>query len=438
MDRKFRVVWITQVSNQEIRDHLSFDNGLIERLVRSVLRKPKAQMKDDYQWITNGLNEYKSIPDIELHLISPHIGISGVQEFQIDGIYYHFFRSEDDLSLFAKHFKKMDPDPEFRKNRQTIKKFIDKINPDIIQVIGAENPKYALSALDVDTNDRTLIVSLQTLMSAPGFKENYPLSESVYEYRTECEKKVIRHTKYIGTRTPRFRQVVWSDINPDAVFLNTTLFVGETIHREELSKQYDVIYFAKDIAKACDIALKTMQEIVRIRPDVTMTVVGGCTNEYHANFTRKIEEYGIASNINYLGVLPTHDDVIRAVRSAKVALLPVKIESITGTMREAMANGVPVVTTLTWGTPKLNEKRRSALVEIMDDYVSLAQDIVNILEDKELYKELRNNAFKTVEEMYSNKAFAITQNQVYHALIEWKEKGTVIPEALCAYNPSNA
>ena len=79
-------------------------------------------LQDSSQWISNGINEYEKINDVELHIVAPHRNICGVQEFQINGIYYHFFRSRSDSSLFKKMFCKPQIFSDYRKNRIVIKK----------------------------------------------------------------------------------------------------------------------------------------------------------------------------------------------------------------------------------------------------------------------------------------------------------------------------
>ncbi len=434
-DKTLRVVWISHVSNQKIRDHLSFKYGFIERIVRKLLHRPRAKYVDCSQWITNGLNEYEKISDIELHLIAPHLGIKGVQEFVLDGIHYHFFRSEDDYPFIKRLLiKKKKFNSEYIKNRSIIKSLIDRIKPDIVHVFGAENPKYSLAALDVDNNKIPLIVSLQTLLAAPGFMENYPISKEEYKYRSLCEERVLKYARYIGNRVEMYKRVIWEKINPSVVFLNTTLFVGETIDKSFYEIKYDLIYFAKDIAKAGDIVLNTMAEIVKLRPNVLLCVVGGCTENYKLLFKNSIQTLGLKDNVVYLGCLTTHQDVLDIVRHSRVAFLPVKVDGITGTMREALANGIPLVTTKTWGTPSLNEKRKCAFIEPQDDYCSLAKDVISLLEDHSLYDKMRWNCFMTFAERYSNEAFLMVQNSIYCALIKNIKDGIPIPEDLCSYN----
>lgn len=435
MKDRIIVVWITHFSNQKVRDCLEFEDSLFERTVRRILHRPKREMIDTSQWVTNGINEYEKIKEFELHIVAPHKDIKGIQEFDINGIYYHFFRSEDNYSFFKRIFKKYSLNSDYQINRSIIKRIVDKIKPDIVHIIGAENPYYSLAALDFDTNKCSLIVSLQTLMSADGFKDNYIISEEEYEYRSRCEKKVLRHSEYIGTTVDAFRQSIWNAINPKAIFLNTTLFLGETINRIEIEKTYDIIYFAKDIAKAVDITLKTLSIIKLQRPNVKLCLLGGCNEDYRSKLDEVITLFGLKENVVFVGKLKTHDDVISTIQKARVALLPVKVDGITCTMREAMANGIPIVTTKTWGTPILNTNRRTVFIEEINDYESMATDVLMLLSNNDLYNELRNNGYTTVNEYFSNKAFVKIQNDIYRAVFNYKRHGVQIPKGLSATNP---
>lgn len=435
MNERIIVVWITHFSNQIVRDQLQFDNSIIDRVLRRILHRPKRKIADFGQWITNGIKEYERIKEIELHVVAPHRDIKGIQEFDINDVHYHFFRSEDDFTFLKSIFKKNKSNSDYQWNRTIIKKIVDSINPDIVHIIGAENPYYSLAAMDVDTNKCSLIVSLQTLMSVEGFKDNYIISDEEYTYRSGCEKKILEQSEFLGTTADVFRQSIWNTINPRAIFLNTSLFVGETINRIEKEKFYDIIYFAKDISKAVDITIKTLSIIKQQQPDVKLCLIGGCSEDNKNKLTEDIINNGLNDNVYYMGKLQTHEDVILTMQKARVALLPVKVDGITGTMREALANGIPLVTTKTWGTPLLNVSRRTAFVEEMTDYEAMARDVLMLLSDNDLYNEMRNNGYTTVEELFSNESFAKVQNEIYTAVFNYKRHGSQIPKDLCATNP---
>ena len=137
-------------------------------------------------------------------------------------------------------------------------------------------------------------------------------------------------------------------------------------------------------------------------PELKLKIVGNYTEEYKAILDKRINELGIYDSVVFTGKLPTHSDVIEEVRHSRFALLPLKIDFISGTIREAMSIGIPVVTTITAGTPSLNEKRESVLLSKPEDFVGMADNILRLKNDDSLAKKLSNNGVETIMEKYNN------------------------------------
>ena len=147
-NKKIKVVWVCHLSSEAIRRQLYFRKD-----ITGIIKK--RQMFDFAKWNTNAINEFKKMNDIDLHIISPHMQMSSrVQEFTMDGIHYHIFRPEDDNFFFRlkrKVLKGKYQTPEYKYNTRTILSFIKSIKPDLIHLIGAENPYYSISALSMPT-----------------------------------------------------------------------------------------------------------------------------------------------------------------------------------------------------------------------------------------------------------------------------------------------
>ena len=151
MKEKLKVAWVCQVSNPDIRANLTYSRNIIDLMLRKVMHKPRHL--DDYgMWITNAIKEFKNFDDIEVHVISLHSHINKkIIDFQKDGICFHFFKSEDDLTAAGKFFNKLTGkyvSSNYDKNRQIINEILAKIKPDVIHLYGAESPQYAAFALD--------------------------------------------------------------------------------------------------------------------------------------------------------------------------------------------------------------------------------------------------------------------------------------------------
>ena len=437
MNDKLKVAWVCWVSNPEIRENLTYSKNIIDLVLRKVMHKPRHL--DDYgQWITNAINEFKSIDDIEVHVISIHSHINKkIIDFQKDGIFYHFFKSEDDVTAVGKFFNKITGkfvSSDYSGNRKIVDEILAKIKPDVIHLYGAESPQYAAFALDVDVDKTPLLVGLQTMMSDPRFKDNYPISEESYACRAGMERKILTHVRYISSTIKSFREVVWHYVNPDAVFFNTDLLLGEKTHLEKCEKNFDFVYFSLNINKAADLAIEAFAIAKKSHPEISLLVVGDYDEDFKRRLDARIAELGIAENIVITGKLQTHDDVVNAVKKARFALLPLKIDFISGTIREAIACGLPVVTTITSGTPTLNEKRESVLLSPVGDHEALAANMILLVESEELANTLVANALVTSDELYGNKGMAQKLRDVYKALYAKYAYGTEIPQDFYTLN----
>lgn len=407
-NKKIKVAWICHFSNKEINDKLPLKvRGLYAFLYRAFKGKsPSTDIPDFGVWNINALYEMKKFTDkVELHVISPYPHLKSKRyEYEEDGIFFHFFRPSlvivekliDKFPIIYDLYK-----PAYKGNRNIINSFVRKINPYIIHLIGAENPYYSLAGLDTPQGVK-LIVQLQTLMSDPKFLANYPIEKRAYDYRAGIEKTVIKRADYVGTSIKDFREIILEFVNPNAKFLDIKLAVGENIQRIEVEKEYDFVYFARLISKAGDWAIESFIEASKKKPGITLLVVGGYENAKKAMYEKMLAENGLLDKVTFTGVLPTHEDVLNAVSKARIALLPIKIDFIPGTIREANALGLPVVTSITDGTPLLNEKRKCALLSVGGDHQTMSDNMIQVLENPALAEELVQNSYIRLQETYDN------------------------------------
>lgn len=417
---KIKVVWVCHFSNSVIREHLKFAKWTPSMVIKRLMGK---NLFFDFSiWITNGIREFEKYEDIDLHIIAPHIGILGIQNFENKGINYHIFHSEDDniISLVAKRLGKK-VNRSYRKNTRIISNLVELIQPDIIHYIGAENPYYSSSALSMPTNI-PLIVSLQTLMSDPDFIKNYPISIDKYKYCSSLEKRIIKRADYVATKVEYFRSIIREQFD-GVKFLDMTLAVGADLNTVVLEeKQYDFVYFAADISKAVDYAIKAYAIAKKKHRSITLHVIGGYDDSLMSSIMTEMDNLGLTHGVDFTGKLPAYDDVIKEIRKARFALLPLKIDLISSTIREAMANGLPVITTVTPATPNLNQKRESVLLSEKGDFKQMADNMIKLLEDESLVELLRKNGLQTVVDMYDNVSAMQEWRQNYKRIIDSQGK----------------
>lgn len=144
-----KIVWICHFSNAEIREHLSLSNNWIANKIRKVIGKKKAAPYTDFApWVSNFIKEFETFESIELHIISPHQGLKPfTQYFELRNIHYYFFKP--DLPILNLRYDMFLKKPKYRMNRFLVSQLIEEIQPDLVNLIGAENPYYSITALDI-------------------------------------------------------------------------------------------------------------------------------------------------------------------------------------------------------------------------------------------------------------------------------------------------
>lgn len=453
MTKKIKVVWVCHLMNADIGKHLPQTLSIGRRIKLAFARvllylipNSKYSLKSGLTklcdklskpvptefaiWNTNGIKELKNRPEIELHVVAPLYWISrkGLC-YEADGVNYYFFRNQQGSFVYLiwmvvyKLIKGNDLGMSI--NRKRIVKYVEQIKPDIIHLIGAENSSYAMSILDYGES-YPVLVQLQTLLNDSDIQTKTDL----YKNGAINESVVLKKARYIGTIISKWSDIIKKQINPDAIILNTSLAVGEKVCRSHQQTEFDFVYYSYNINKAGDLAIEAFGLAHKQNPKLTLHMIGGYDDAFKKKLDERIAFYGIQNAVTFEGLLPTHDDVLEHAKKAKFALLPIKFDITPSTIREAFSNGLPVITTITSGTPDLNKNAQCVLLSEVGDHQAMADNIIRLAEDEVLAETLAENGYNYMEARVSNKQVADTWVEAYKAIIEHYNNGTPIPDTL--------
>ena len=132
--------------------------------------------------------------------------------------------------------------------------------------------------------------------------------------------------------------------------------------------------------------------------DVQVDFVGD--GPFEQRLRRLAEDLGVDRRVSFLGQLPP-DDVAKRLCEADVFCLPSYSEGLPVSIMEAMATGVPVVTTNIAGIPELAIHDVTALTVAPSNVPALAEALERVLLDDELADRLTDRAHRAVEEHHS-------------------------------------
>jgi glycosyltransferase involved in cell wall biosynthesis len=124
-------------------------------------------------------------------------------------------------------------------------------------------------------------------------------------------------------------------------------------------------------------------------------------------------ELGLVNQIKFLGYQP---DALSYIRSADVLVLPSKIEGLPAVLLEAMACGVPVLTSAVGGIPEVVIDRETGI--LMRDWrvESYVEGIVSILSDERFRSGIVARAQQLVSSNYPLNTIAERFRETYQQL----------------------
>jgi glycosyltransferase involved in cell wall biosynthesis len=425
---KIKIAWITHFSNQEIRNKIPLSKMFIYNSLRKIVKKPKYKYYDFAPWVTNLIKEFKNFDDVEIHIIAPHKGLKPlIFDFVLDGIHYHFFRPY--LSLILSQLSNRllkNKQRKFIINRLIVKNYIKKINPDLVNLIGNENPYYSITALDI--HNKPVYISAQTVYTNP-MRKIY--SDSCIKLNWDIELKLHKKFKYFGC-TSRMHHDLIRQNNPNAIIFKMFFPIEHPPIVQEVPKEYDFVFFAAGVTKKKGIedAIDALALVKKEKPNVKLNVSGKCESTYLAFLKQKIAELNLTNNVIFTDYFPVHTDIYQNLKKSKFALLPVKLDAIPSTVIESILLGIPVITYKTTGMPYLNREKECVLLTEIGNIEGLANNMLKLMNDEIYANKLAQNAKEFVTRTFDNTTSAKRLLEDYKAVIAHYHNGIPIPKEL--------
>ena len=181
--------------------------------------------------------------------------------------------------------------------------------------------------------------------------------------------------------------------------------------------------------KGVHILLKAFQEVVKQQPEAKLDIVGsvqqlehgflvalsnndnvtaldkyyqGTSNTSYFSYLKNlVDSLGMASKVRFIGQLP-HTELLRYYREAAIFIFPSIWDEPSGNPPiEAMAVGVPVISTNTGGTSEYVKHGETGLLVEPGDTSGLVKAILKLLENDELRESMSRAGRKRAVEYFS-------------------------------------
>ena len=155
---------------------------------------------------------------------------------------------------------------------------------------------------------------------------------------------------------------------------------------------YDVVYLGRlTTQKNPQRLMQVMKKVVQKKPNVKIAVIG--TGDLEAETKAVAGQLKLEENVSFLGF---QSNPLKILKDAKVMVMTSRWEGTPMCALEAMALGVPIVTTPTDGLLAVVENEKTGFLSDDDDV--LADSILKILEDRALYTKMSANSIQKAQE----------------------------------------
>lgn len=142
-------------------------------------------------------------------------------------------------------------------------------------------------------------------------------------------------------------------------------------------------------------AIKSIAIVKKIIPEIQLTIAG--SGEQKEYLQKRVADLEFAENIFFVGKLKP-DDVAKLYQSADIMLNPTTVDNMPNSILEAMACGVPIISTNVGGVPYMVEDNKTALLVEVGNSEMMADKIIELFNDKDQYQTLASNGLKEVQQ----------------------------------------
>lgn len=423
-----KILILSPYDNADLRSHLEFKeyNSIIRLLIEKLgLGKKTNSFKDIAPWVGNLIVELEKRPDVEIVSVSPHIKLrKKIESFKLGKTTYYFYSS--DYSSALRLIKNYPLWKILQNCGKLVRRIVNKEKPDIVVLFGTENPVISVPILSL--TDYPILCVLQTVYNNPDRVKYRKPSK----FKQQLELDILHHVQNYGMGDPSYRDMIHS-LNPK---VNTFKYLWPSMRFTDIpaqEKKFDFVNFAfaMDYRKGDEDSIKALAIVKKTYPNVTLNITGGYSSDRKQHLMEIIDELGLKENVSFTPFFEKHEDMLMHVMQARFAVLPIKLDLISTTVKEAMYYKIPVVTNRTKGTPALNKEKRCVLLAEINDIDSLAENMLELMRDRDLAETLKDNAYKHLLQQQKDNEQKIDHLMVVlKAIYDNKHKQTPIPQEL--------
>jgi len=377
------------------------------------IRYDKSKIFHPSTWIYNLSNALADVDNLELHIITETCWIKKDYSFEYNNIKFHILRSPYAVPFTTKgiqgiyHFDLM---TKYYFSFKKIYKEINIIKPDLIHSHGTENMNsYIASKLGYP-----YIITLQGIMGIlKGINK-----EKRWHLIAKIEKETIAKSKYFISHADFCDEYI-RRINIDAKIFRIDDITRKDFFLLERNVIPNRILFVGNGSKTKGLKelIIAFDKIIIENPDLKLVVVGIIDYEYKKYLLSLSNSNNAKENIIFKGYL-NNQDLLAEFSKADIFVFPSYFETSPNVVMEAMAAGLPIISTNVGGIPDMIEDGVSGILVKPGNADELKDKILLLINYPELKEQLALNAKKSAKNRFTEKIVVEKILSAYKCVLE--------------------
>lgn len=240
--------------------------------------------------------------------------------------------------------------------------------------------------------------------------KNYALKANGASYVTEfaLQKRYPSYARVHGESREHFESYYSSILLKQEYFWDDREF-------DPNKEEFTIVHVSScvtDFSKGHDVVIKVVKELRDRGMRVKAKLVGD--GPKRADFEAMARELGIGDAVTFTGLLPSATEVRKELLESDILIFPTVGEGLPRTVIEAMAVGLPCLSTAVNGIPELLEE---AYLIGQQDVCGFADVAQKILGSEELYNKISKRNVEKARE-YEDSALTARRNVFYGKLLD--------------------
>lgn len=400
MERKLKVVWLCHMCNDVLNAYFGIEKNMCAF------------------WMTQFISIMQN-RNVEIHIVSPNYYTNKDIDIRIDGVSYHLYKYHSIL----KGQKAALIEIAFRKEKNIedkVCKIVNEINPNLVQLFGAENITYSRGIIPLFEKYPCLVTFQGYIQLTKDF--GGALKRWVINRRIRTENEILSKAKWVsfGEFEQTSEQYYKKKYNGTSLLINFPCKKPD-IDSTDFEKEYDIVFWARVTAnKGVEDLIRSVCILKRNNKLIKCLIMGGGSEDYLNYLKKMVENLGLTQNIVFGGFQKDNDTLFRNAAKARVYVLPTLFDALPGSIREAMFMKLPVVSYPVGDIPALNKGKECLAIAKYRDIDDLASKIQKVLSDDHYRQLLVNNAYNEMQKISADDYIAGQMMDCYERIINFK------------------